>query len=60
MLVCPEWLSQARVDEVPDLDALVPHLHDQLLTALVRVHWFGKLDGSGRVGVAVADWDEVG
>ena len=48
------------MDEVPDLDALVSHLHNQLLTALVRVHWFGKLDGSGRVGVAVADWDEVG
>ena len=59
MLVRPQWLRQSRVDEVPDLDALVSHLDNQLLTALVGGHWLGKLDGSRRMGVAVADWDEV-
>ena len=59
MLVRPQWLSQSRVDKVPDLDALVAHLDDQLLATLVRVHWLGKLDGSGRMGVAVSDRDEV-
>ena len=59
MLVCPQWLGQSWVDEVPDLDALVSHLHNQLLAALVGCHWLGKLDRSRRMGGAVADWDEV-
>ena len=60
MLVRPQWLSQSWVDQVPDLDSLVSHLDNQLLATLVRVDWLGKLDGGGGVGVAVADWDEVG
>ena len=59
MLVRPQWLSQSWVDQVPDLDSLVSHLDNQLLTTLVRVDRLGKLDGGGGVGVAVADWDEV-
>ena len=60
MLVRPQWLSQSWVDQVPDLDSLVSHLDNQLLATLVRVDWLGKLDGGGGMGVAVADWDEVG
>ena len=59
MLVRPQRLGQSRVDEVPDLDAFVSHLDKQLLAALVGGHWLGKLDGGGRMGIAMADRDEV-
>ena len=48
------------MDEVPDLDAFVSHLDDQLLPPLVRSHRLGELDRSGRVRVSVGDRDEVG
>ena len=56
----PQWLGESRMDEVPDLDAFVSHLDDQLLPALVRSHRLGELDRSGRVRVSVGDRDEVG
>ena len=59
MLVRPQRLGQSRVDEVPNLDALVSHLDNQLLAALMGGHWLGKLDGGGRMGVPVSNWDEV-
>ena len=48
------------MDEVPNLDAFVSHLDDQLLPPLVRSHRLGELDRSGRVRVSVGDRDEVG
>lgn len=56
----PQGLREGWVHQVPDLDALVPHLDDHLLPALVGVGRLGELDGGGGGGVTVADGDEVG
>ena len=60
----PEGVGEGRVDQVPHHQALVPHLHKQLLAALVRFARAGRrLEAKARItaaGVAVVQGDEVG
>ena len=60
----PEGVGEGRVDQVPHHQALVPHLHQQLLAALVRFARAGRrLEAKAWItaaGVAVVQGDEVG
>ena len=62
-----EGVGKGWVDQVPDHQALVSHLYDQLLSALVRLELRRgdgrKLGGRGlevETGVSVIEGDEVG
>ena len=59
----PEGVSEGRVDQVPQHEALVSHLDKKLFSALVRFarrRELTRVDCNAAAGVSMIKGDEVG